>query len=930
MFHLHGLFMKAHILRSLIMISRRVSPVVAGCILVTLAFLLMPHGALYAQALEGIERLSPEQRQTLQTDILRSKGALTPEMMEKFKAAQEKPQTQEQTPSDVSKLAPAAVQQLNVNKAAAEQGEKRFEEGIATGQLRRYGFDAFALSRTRILVLEEAISKGEVPAVQHKDALAGFVGPVDMVSASVNASIPAQYALNPGDQVTVYYWGDLIELITLKLKIDENGEVSVPQAGRLVVRGMSLMQFQKAVQDQLQRVFGKNINLIAALDKLRSMQIFITGEAFRPGSYAVSSVTTLFNALYACGGPAENGSLRDIRLVRNNKTLALDYYEFLMNGDSKSDVPLQAGDTIFISRRGKLSSIAGEVGRPAVYELKRDEGLRDLVRMANGIKPSGLTNKVLIQSVIPHRERIVIDVDMSRNMPETDQALFDQDAVMVEAIVPEIKNRVTLAGDVKVPGTYELKKNMRVADLFNEVNEPFGDALLERADVIRLDKDRKTTTAFPINLGKALQKDPDHNIELASLDRIVVYSKWDVKFYPTKVVEIQGTVQRPGTYQRSEGMRIRDLLLMSGGTLPGSINEITIAKARFYAEPKLFTLRYDLLEKGDESQNLLLDDEDIVMVRSDSEFFVRPQWVRIDGEVKYPGTYPMMGKNYRLSDLIHQAGGLTKASSPKGTVFLRKKEFLPSPEQKADVLLANNISNLLNRIEFQRQSARNMLLIKSELGKTGAADVPLNVGTGGISVTTTDASAKDAVALAMTPTIAQSAGQATGSIIGALTPGAGIASEARMLSDQQLTQSTRLIINLEKGMESGSDNPDNIVLMNGDTITIPLRQETVSIVGAVMNPVTERLGDRRKVGELVRLAGGYAKDADQEGVLIMRVNGTMVPSEDVRYVEEGDIIYVPTKVMSTEILTLGDKIISAVKYTLVTVASVVVFLALIQ
>jgi protein involved in polysaccharide export with SLBB domain len=118
--------------------------------------------------------------------------------------------------------------------------------------------------------------------------------------------------------------------------------------------------------------------------------------------------------------------------------------------------------------------------------------------------------------------------------------------------------------------------------------------------------------------------------------------------------------------------------------------------------------------------------------------------------------------------------------------------------------------------------------------------------------------------------------------------------------------------------------------MNGDTITIPLRQETVSIVGAVMNPVTERLGDRRKVGEIVRLAGGYAKDADQEGVLIMRVNGTMVPSEDVRYVEEGDIIYVPTKVMSTEILTLGDKIISAVKYTLVTVASVVVFLALIQ
>lgn len=860
--HLLRILKKAYDPRSLSGISRRLFLYAIGTFLASIAVLLISDAALYAQSPDGQERFITAQREAL------SKGDLSPEVLEKLRAAQEKPQTQEQASSEAPRSNPQAVQQLNVNRAAAEKGNKQLEEKTSAGQLGRYGFDLFAPSRKRILVLEEAISKGEIPSAQHKDALAGFVGPLDMVSASVNASIPAQYVLNPGDQVTVYYWGDLIELISLKLKVDENGEVSVPQTGRLVVRGMSLPQFQNAVQEQLQRVFGKHINLIATLDKLKSMQIFITGEAFRPGSYAVSSVTTLFNALYACGGPDENGSLRDIKLIRNNKTIVADFYDFLMNGDSRSDYPLQAGDTIFIGRKGKLVSIAGEVGRPALYELKGEEGLRDLVRMANGIKPSGLTNKVLIQSIIPHKERIVIDVDLSRNIPETDQALFDRDAVMVEAVVPEIKNMVTLAGDVKVPGTYELKKNMRVADLFNEINEPRGDALLERTDVIRLDKDRKTTTAIPINLGRALRKDPEHNIELASLDRIVVYSKWDVKFYPARIVDIQGSVQRPAVYQRSEGMRIRDLLLMAGGTLPGSVNEITIAKARFYAEPKLFTVKLDLLEKGDESQNVLLDDEDIVMVRSDSDFFVRPQWVKIEGEVKYPGTYPMMGKNYRLSDLIQQAGGLTKAASPKGTVFLRKGEFLPSTEQKADVLLANDVANLLNRIEYQRQSARNMLLLKSELGKTGAADMPLSVGAGGISVTTTDASAKESVALAMTPTIAQAAGQATGSIVGAVTPGGGVTSEARKLSDQQLAQSTRVIINLEKAMGGGSDNADNIILMNGDTITIPLRQETVSIVGAVMNHITTRLGDRRKVSEIVSLAGGYAKDADQEGVLV--------------------------------------------------------------
>ena len=926
--HCSGFLKTAGGLHPLFRAGKRLLLTAFGCCLPLLIAFLMPGASLYAQSLDGLEHLTPAQRQALQAELVRTKGDLTPEMMAQLKAAQEKPYA-EQNPSEAHSFAPAAAQQLKGNRAAAEKWEKQFEERTSAGKLRRYGVDSFALSRKRILVLEEAIGKGEIPAALNKDALAGYVGPLDMVSSTVNASIPPQYAINPGDQVTVYYWGDLIELISLKLKVDENGEVSIPQTGRLVVRGMSLPQFQKAVQDQLRRVFGKNVNLVATLDRLKSMQIFITGEAFRPGSYAVSSVTTLFNALYACGGPDEYGSLRDIKLIRNNKTLTVDFYDFLLNGDSRSDHPLQAGDTIFISRGGKLASIGGEVGRPAIYELKKEEGLRDLVRMANGIKPSGLTNKILIHSIIPHKERVVIDVDMSRNAPAADQALFDQDMVVVEAVIPEIVNRVALAGDVKVPGTYELKKNMRVADLFNEVNEPWGDALLERADVIRLDKDRKTTTAIPINLGKALKKDPEHNIELASLDRIVVYSKWDVKFYPARVVEIQGGVQRPGVYPRSEGMRIRDLLLMAGGTLPGSVNEITIAKARFYAEPTLFTVRSDLLEKGDESQNMLLDDEDIVMVRSDSDFFVRPQWVKINGEVKYPGTYPMMGKNYRLSDLIQQAGGLTKAASPKGAVFLRKSEFLPSPEQKTNVLLVNTISNLLNKIDYQRQSARNILLLRKEL--SGAAqETPLPVGAGGIPVTSTGTSAKESVGIAMTPTIAQSAGQATGSIIGAFTPGSGVASEARALTDQLLAQPTRVILDLEKGMKGGSDNPDNVVLMNGDTLNVPPRQETVSVVGAVMNPITTQMGDGRKIKEIVGLAGGYAKDADKEGVLVVRVNGSMLPAEDVKYVETGDIIYVPTKVMSTEIVTMGDKIINAVKFTLATVASVVVFLALIH
>lgn len=915
--------------------------------------LAMPGAALHAQQVgagqslsdlvqsltpeqrQALGQLTPDQRQALKDELLKSGGVVTPDLIEKFKARQQGP-TQEASPAPTETMTP---QEARENRAAAEEKEKAFEEKIvryvtdSTGstfaELNRFGLGLLASSRKRILLLEEAISKGQVPPVLQKDALSGFIGPLDMISSSVNASVPPQYVLNPGDRITVYYWGDLIELTTLNLSLDENGELSVPKAGRFVARGMSLPQLQKALQEQLSRSYGKQVKLLASLDKLNSIQIFIVGDAFRPGSYAVSAVTTLFNALYAAGGPNEFGSLRDIRLIRKNSMTGADYYDYLLNGDGRSDLPLQAGDTIFIGRVERLAAVSGEVARPAVFELKKDETLKDLIRMAGNIKPTGLT-RVQIQSVVPHQEQAVVDVDLSGKGQAADYALYDGDVVTVGTIVQDILNQVTLEGNVKVPGIYEWKKGMKVTDLFNEVNQPWGEAYLERADIFRLDKDRKTTTIIPFDLGKALQKDPGQNLELAPLDRIVVYSKWDVKYYPDMVVTIAGAVQKPGDYVRAVGMKLKDLLELAGGVLPGASNDIVIAKARSLDEIRTVTVKQNLLEKGDESQNVLLDDMDIVMVRESSDFFEQPRWVEIKGEVKFPGRYPLLRKDYRLSELVRQAGGLTRVANPKGAVFLRKNEFLPSPEQKSDVQTIDKIMNALNKINYQRQAARNILLLKRELGSISPAEPGPVVGPGTASVVASGLSAREAAAIVMGPQIAQSAGQVSTSAMSALTPGSGVASEARVLSDQFLSQSSRVIINLKKGMEGGNGNPDNIILMNGDSITVPQRTETASVVGAVMNPVTLHLSDHRSVKDVVNLAGGYATDADKEGVMVVRVNGAVIPARDVDYAEEGDIIYVPTKVMTTEIVTTTDKIISAVKFAFATAASVIIFLAIIH
>jgi protein involved in polysaccharide export with SLBB domain len=314
---------------------------------------------------------------------------------------------------------------------------------------------------------------------------------------------------------------------------------------------------------------------------------------------------------------------------------------------------------------------------------------------------------------------------------------------------------------------------------------------------------------------------------------------------------------------------------------------IVIAKAGSLIK-RTVTVKLDLLEKGDESQNVLLEDMDIVMVRAYSEFFERPRWVTISGEVRYPGTYPLLRKDYRLSELLEQAGGLTKTANPKGAVFLRKRELLPSLEQKGDLLAINRIVNALNDIDAKRLSARNMLLLQMERGVEATGQGPA-VGAGTVQ---RPARPRKMPRAQPRPSIAQ-APAVTGGIVSAFTPGGAMTSQARTLSDEQLSQSARIIVDVRAAM-AGGDNSENTVLMSGDSIAIPQRTETASVVGAVMNPVTVHMGKNRKVENMVSLAGGYASDADEERVLVLRADGSIMPAEDIADVEEGDILYVPT------------------------------------
>ena len=562
----------------------------------------------------------------------------------------------------------------------------------ASAPPKRFGYDFFTGARNRMLKLEESLAEvtGEMPTSSVvRDAISGFVGPMDMMNANVAATVPSKYVLGPGDRLTLHYWSDVevMELQTVSLVVDDRGEVIIPRARKIVVRGMTLAQFQEAAREELARVISKNLKLIATLDRLRSIQIFITGETFRPGSYAISAVTTLFNALYMCGGPNDNGSLRNIKLLRNKETKTVDFYRFLMDGDSSQDFSLDAGDTIFISQVGRTATISGEVKRPTEYELKEGENLLELISLAGGIRPSGFLQRVQIDSVDPGKERIVFDIDLSDPDPP-DHPVFDGDTVTVFSIPSERMNTVTLEGKVLMPGVYQLKEGMKISDLIKAARWPLGEAYMERADLFRLNPDKKTTKLIPINLSRALadseSASSSDNINLRQWDKLVVYSKWDVKWIADRVVSIRGAVQRPGSYERSDDMTIRDLLIQVGDLLPEAYQERAWVLRLDERGEMTRSIPVDLRDSGTE---LELKDGDTLLVYTYQEARWEPKReVTVEGAVQDPNTFPRVD-GMKVSNLIQRAGGLLPDAYPDRALLLRLDErqriaegFFISPE----------------------------------------------------------------------------------------------------------------------------------------------------------------------------------------------------------------------------------------------------------
>lgn len=530
------------------------------------------------------------------------------------------------------------------------------------------------------------------------DATRNYVGPDQMLAMNVAATAPARYQLGPGDTLYVKYWSPTTMPKAKDIVINPQGMINVPVTNKsIVVRGYTLAQIEKLLEQEISKGL-KEASVTVTLKELRTISITIAGEAYSAGSYQVPAVVTLFNTLYASGGPTFSGSLRNIQLKRaDGTTLNFDFYRFLITGDTSQDVPLLPGDVIFIPPVETRITIKGEVRRPAIYELKTSERLDSIMNYAGGVKASGVAQRVSVDSIKPGIGKRLIDVDLNLKNLANNPILYDGDIVEILSIRPHLTNSVMLEGAVDQPSKYALTKGMRIADLIDRARGLLESAYTQKADLFRKNPDG-TQTLITIHLTKALEKEPSANILLQRDDRVVVYYENDVKWMGYRYIELKGAARKPGTYYRADDLKVSDVIMQAGGLLPEAYQDQAFIQ-RYHENGTVADLiKIDLrrASAGDSRQNIVLHDRDILTIQTVKEaIFIPKQIVRITGAVQKPGTYTRAA-NMKALDLIQLAGGTLPNAADRIEVAHARVSIgaLPTVLSLREILQKNELSNL--------------------------------------------------------------------------------------------------------------------------------------------------------------------------------------------------------------------------------------------
>lgn len=693
---------------------------------------------------------------------------------------------------------------------------------------------------------------------------------------SLNIPTPQSYVIGSGDQLLLDVYGASQQ--SYDLNVTPEGRVFIPNVGPVQVGGSTIAAATSRIKTALGRIYSgmngadPNTFIQLRLGNIRSIKVSMVGELTKPGTYTLPSFATVFNGLYAAGGPNENGAFRKIQVYRDSRLVAtVDIYEFLSKGDQSSNITLQDNDVVIVPAVETRIEITGPVRREGLFEVKPSESLTDLYVYTGGFTSLAYKDRVTVRR-IENNQRKVVDVPSSEF---GSFSLKDGDEVLVGEALERFSNRVQVTGSVTRPGEYSLDEGgLTVRGLIEKAEGLKPEAFSTRATLYRTSADL-TLAAEPLDL-KGILDGTAQDVPLKNEDLLFVPSRYDIQeeYY----VKISGEINSPGTYPFAADMTVGDLILRSGGMLESATNSsieiarrVEDASSGRIAEIKTLSIDPDL-ELTDEEKNQPLQAFDHVFIRR-SPGFEREQIVTIQGEVTYPGDFAIETANERISDVIKRAGGLSQFAYPEGASLVRRTIYykdLTEEEKNIEVLkeIRENLDPNSNR---NTNEAETMLFERVDKKITkNEQELQLKEQEAQAQKMSASFSAMDSLRL------------------------------DSALNAVRMKKQDFVGIDLVEIMRNpGSD--DDLILMEGDIIRIPKELQTVRMVGEVLLPTTTRFDKKNNLKNYISKAGGFTENARKSKTYVVYANGDAKSTHNFLGIniypqlEPGAEIVVPTK-----------------------------------
>ena len=751
-------------------------------------------------------------------------------------------------------------------------------------------------------------------------------------SPVTNAPVPSNYIIGPGDSLRILLFGKENNEYDLSVNLD--GNISIPSLGPIHVAGMSFSEAKGYVSQKVtEQMIGVQVSV--TMGELRSIRVFVMGEVKKPGAYVISSLSTIIQSLYVSGGITDIASLRNIQLKRGGKLVErFDLYDLLRFGDSSSDRVLQDGDVVLVPAVGATVAIDGEVRRPAIYELKNEKKLNDVLALAGGVLPEAYTNAIGIQRYSNGKK-----IQVTADIESTEFEIQRGDEIFVSPVAPQVDSAVKLIGAVARPGNYQWKPGYRLADLLGDPDT----SLLEAADrnyvlILRRMNDQANIEVLQADLAVAKER----NIALQARDRVVVFSKNeenelgdfeldDLAFTRDVLTENEKLIWQEQIEKRLFWQQI-------GLEDEAVITQYSDEELEELAKRKLIELSLEEKEKLLELKNTTFFSRKrlltpiLAQLKEQASIGQPLQLVTINGEVKVPGEYPL-ARGATVIDLIKAAGGLTESSySGKAEISrVRISEEGNAELEHIDISLAKVLANPESSPLIQGRDKLNILKVpdwqedfvvevKGEVKFPGKYSIrrgetlsELVRRVGGLT-SYADAEAaiftREDLKMQERRNLQRLSEELRKQIASeSLRKQSGLGSmvsydEAKqLLNDLTDVEAVgRLVINLSSQLTGNTVR--SIVLKDGDTLYVPGRVQSVNVIGEVYVPSSHLYAENVGFEEYITRSGGYKNLADQEKTYIIRANGSVIVpnrnggswfgvSEELDAIQPGDTIVVP-------------------------------------